>query len=157
MNCHFDTFLKTGSRKGTFFPMQRWLLLINYNGKVTSGTAMTIVSANKKFVVYAPYHTHAIQKKGRACGDCHANAAMKLIEKGESVPMMMFEDGKVKNWEGVAPAVPEKLNWTYLNKEGDTWTPLDAKAPEQIQWWHGKPLTKEQIEKLTEDYGSPTH
>ncbi|MBW2149569.1 MAG: hypothetical protein JRG73_17865 [Deltaproteobacteria bacterium] len=152
MNCHFDTFLKTGSRKGIFFPMQSWLLLINYNGKVTSGTAMSIVSKNQKFVVYAPYYTHAIQKKGRVCSDCHANAAMKLIEKGQSVPMMVFAGGKVKNWEGVAPAVPEKLQWVYLNREGDTWIPLAPDAPEKIQWWYGTSLTEEQIGKLTTHY-----
>ena len=27
-----DTFLETGSRKGNFFPMQDWLLLINHEG-----------------------------------------------------------------------------------------------------------------------------
>lgn len=152
MNCHFDTFLKTGSRKGTFFPMQSWLLLINYDGKVTSGTAMSIVSKNKKFMVYAPYFTHAIQKRGRDCGECHANAAMELIEKGNAVPMMVFKDGTVENWKGVAPAVPEKLKWVYLNKEGDTWVPLKDEAPERIQWWYGKPLTAEQMEKLSEAY-----
>jgi hypothetical protein len=152
MNCHFDTFLKTGSRKGTFFPMQNWLLLINHEGKVTSGTAMSIVSKNKKFIVYAPYYTHAIQKKGRACDDCHANAAMQLIQKGETVPMMVFKDSKVESWKGVVPAVAEKLKWIYLNKEGDTWVPIKDKAPEKIQWWYGKPLTEEQIEKLTESY-----
>jgi len=152
MNCHFDTFLKTGSRKGTFFPMQSWLLLINYEGKVTSGTAMSIVSKNKKFIVYAPYFTHAIQKKGRECGQCHATAAMELIGKGKSVPMMVFKDGKVENWNGVAPAVHEKLKWVYLNKEGDTWVPLKSKAPAQVQWWYGKPLTEEQIKKLRESY-----
>jgi hypothetical protein len=152
MNCHFDTFLKTGSRKGTFFPMQSWLLLINYNGKVTSGTAMSIVSKNKKFIVYAPYFTHAIQKKGRDCGDCHGSPAMELIGKGQSVPMMVFKDGNVKNWKGVAPAVPERLKWVYLNKEGDKWLPLKDESPEKIQWWYGKPLTEEQIESLSEAY-----
>jgi hypothetical protein len=152
MNCHFDTFLNTGSRKGTFFPTQSWLLLINYNGKVTSGTAMSIVSKNRKFIVYAPYFTHAIQKKGRECGDCHANAAMELIESGESVPMMVFKDGKVEHWKGVVPAVQEKLKWVYLNKTGETWVPLKDGAEEKTQWWYGKPLTEEQIENLCEAY-----
>jgi len=149
MNCHFDTFLKTGKRPGNFLPMQTWLLLINYNGKVTSGTAMTIVSNNQKFVVYAPYYTHSIQKKGKACEDCHANAAMKLIKEGKPVPMMVFKDGKIENWKGVVPTVHEKLQWVYLNKEGNKWVPLEAKAPEKVQWWYGKPLTEEQIKKLS--------
>lgn len=149
MNCHFDTFLKTGSRKGIFFPVQSWLLLINYNGKVTSGTVMSIVSNNQKFIVYAPYYTHAIQKKGKACGDCHANAAMKLIQEGKPVPMMVFKEGKIENWKGVVPTVHEKLQWVYLNKEGDNWVSLEPDAPEKVQWWYGKPLTEDQIEKLS--------
>jgi hypothetical protein len=66
--------------------------------------------------------------------------------------MMVFKDGNVENWKGVAPAVPEKLKWVYLNKEGDTWLPLKDESPEKVQWWYGKPLTEEQIESLSEAY-----
>jgi hypothetical protein len=153
MNCHFDTFLKTGKRKGAFLPpIQSWLLLINYEGKVTSGTAMSLISKGKKFIVYAPYYTHAIQKEGRACDDCHANAAMKLIEKGEPIPMMVLRDGNVEHWKGVAPTVHDKLKWVYLEKTGDKWVPIKDVEPEKVQWWYGKPLTEEQIQKLTEAY-----
>ncbi len=152
MNCHFDACLKTGSRKGNFFPMQSWLLLINHEGKVTSGTAMSLVSKNKKFIVYAPYYTHAIQKKGRRCGDCHANEAMKLIQQGKPVPMMVFKDNAVEGWMGVAPAVHEKLSWVYLDKEGDTWIPIKGEKPEKVQWWYAEPLTQQQLESLFESY-----
>jgi len=152
LNCHFDTFLETKSRKGTSFPMQDWLLLINYEGKVTSGTAMTLVYQDKKFVVYAPYYTHAIQSKGRECSDCHDNAAMKLIKQGKQIPMAEFKDGKMVTWKGVAPAAPDSLTWGYLNKTGDHWRPIETSTPAMIQWWWGTPLSEEQIEKLTTSY-----
>ena len=45
--------------------MQSWLLLINHEGKVTSGNRHVIrEQQNKKLIVYAPYYTHAIMKKG---------------------------------------------------------------------------------------------
>jgi hypothetical protein len=149
MNCHFDTFVKTWNREGIFFLNLSYLLLMNHNGKVTSGTAMSFVSNNKKFIVYSPQFIHAIQKKGKACDDCHANEAVKLIQQGKSVPMMVFKEGKMETWKGIVPTVHEKLQWSYFNKEGDKWVPLEAKAPEKVQWWDGKPLTEEQIKKLT--------
>ncbi len=82
MNCHMDTFLATGSRKGNFLPMQNWLLLINHEEKVTSATAMTIVYQDQKFVCYGPYFSHAVQPQGRACADCHANEAVRRIKAG---------------------------------------------------------------------------
>ncbi len=152
LNCHFDTFLKTKSRKGTFFPMQDWLLLINYEGKVTSGTAMTLVYQNKKFIVYAPYYTHAVQSKGRQCADCHDNAAMKLIKQGKHIPMAEFKAGKMVNWKGVVPVVPDSLEWVYLNKENGQWKPIETGGPAKIHWWWGSPLSEEQIEKLATSY-----
>ena len=153
MNCHFDTFLETGSRKGNFFPMQDWTLLINYNGKVTAATAMSMVYKDEKFVLYAPYFTHAIKAKGKNCVECHANPAMKLIQDGKSVPMMAFKDGKVVNWEGVAPVVPEKLEWVYLNKVGDKWVAIENDEAEKVQFvGYGTPLTKEQLESLATEY-----
>ena len=153
MNCHFDTFLDTGSRKGTFFPMQDWTLLINYNGKVTSGTAMSLVYEDKKFILYAPYFTHAVKAEAKGCAECHANSSMKLMEEGKSVPMMAFKDGKPVNWKGVVPVVPEKLDWVYLNKVGDKWIPIDSDVAAKVQLvGHGTPLTKEQLEKLATPY-----
>ncbi len=149
MNCHMDTFLETGSRKGNFVPMHDWLLLMNYEGKVTSATAMTLVHKDKKFICYAPYFTHAIQPKGKTCTDCHANEAMKLIKAGKPVPMMKFVDGKVVNWQGVVPMVEGQLEWVYLNKTKDGgWTPI-TEGEETVQYvGYGTPLTEKQIKKM---------
>ncbi len=154
MNCHFERFVQTGKRKGNYFPMQDWLLLINYQGKVTSGTAMTQVYKDKKFNLYAPFFTRAVQEKGRKCSDCHDNEAVKLIKQGKSVPMMTFKDGNVVNWKGVVPVVPDKLDWMYLTKEGETWTPIRNKEVPKLQYvGYGTPLGDEQIKSLSVPQG----
>jgi hypothetical protein len=149
MNCHFDTFLKTGSRKGNFVFTKDWLLLINYKGKVTAGGAQSLVYKDQKFIAYAPYFTHAIQAKGRGCRDCHDNEAAKKIMKGESVPMMAFENDRVVSWEGVVPVVPEHLEWAFLNKQDSGWMPVENEDSPKIQFvGYGEPLTKAQVWKL---------
>lgn len=150
LNCHFGNFLKTGKRKGScLHPVQDWLLLVNYKGKVTSGSTQTFVYKDKKFIAYAPYFTHAIQSKAKDCVDCHANAAMRLIQKGESVPMATFEDGKMVSYKGVVPLVPEQLEWTFLNKVDDKWVPIENNEPPKIQFvGYGEPLTEVQVKKM---------
>jgi len=149
MNCHMDTFLATGSRKGTFLPTQDWLLLINHEGKVTSATAMTLVYQDQKFLCYGPYFTHAVQPKGKQCADCHGNEAVKMIKAGKRVPMMTYKDNTVTNWKGVVPVVENALDWVYLNKAGDGWVPIKGNGKETVQYVaYGTPLTSEQINKM---------
>ncbi len=150
LNCHFDNFLKTGERKGNFLPpVQDWTLLVNYEGRVTTGTVQSLVYENKKFITYAPYFTHAVQAKGRDCADCHANPAVKRIQGGESVPMAVFKDNEMISWKGVVPLVPDQLEWHFLNKVGDGWVQIQGtEAPKTQFAGYGEPLTKEQIKKL---------
>ena len=146
LNCHFNY---RAHKKGNFFPYLNFLLLVNHNGKVTAGTAMTIVYNGKKFIVYAPYFTHVITK-GRSCKDCHGNEAVKLITQGKKVPMFTYKKGKAKTWKGVVPVVKGKLEWIYLDKKSvkGPWIPLNT-TPTSVQWWYCKPLTKEQLKKLS--------
>jgi len=149
MNCHMDTFLETGSRKGNFFPLQDWLLLINYEGQITSATAMTIVYDDQRFVCYGPYFTHAAQREGKPCEACHANEAVKKMQAGERVPMLRYEDGQVVSWKGVVPVVADRLEWAYLNKQGEGWVPLPAGGAETVQYVeYGTPLTADQLRKM---------
>jgi len=154
LNCHFENFLKTGTRKGNFIsPCQEWVLLINYQGKVTTGTVQTLVYKDQKFVAYAPYFTHAVQAKGKNCVDCHANPAIKLIKEGKNVSMAEFKDDQIVSYKGVVPLVPDQLQWPFFNKEGDKWVPLENKEKPKIQLTgHGKPLTDEQIKKMARPY-----
>ena len=150
-NCHFDNFLKTGSKKGNFVPMKDWLLLINYEGKVTSGSAMTLVYQNKKFIAYVPYYTHSVASEGRDCDDCHQNDAVSKIQKGEKVPVVDFKNGKIITWKGVVPVVNGKLDWIFLNKTKEGWEPVPTKADPKVQFAaYGTPLTEKQFQKLAE-------
>jgi hypothetical protein len=150
MNCHFDTFVKTGEREGNFFLNNSYLLLMNHDNKVAAGTAMSFVTKQKKHIVYSPQFTHTVQKKGHDCAECHANEAVKLIEAGQTVPMMAFKEGKPDAWKGVVPTVHEKLGWVHKDKDGDKWIPLTSNEPALVQWWYSKPLSRQQIKNLAQ-------
>lgn len=149
LNCHFDTFLKTGKRKGNFFPMKDWLLLINYDGKVTSGNVQTLVYQNKQFIAYAPYFTHSVTPEGRECNDCHRNKAVLMMQNGEKVRVVDFQNGKAISWKGVVPLVEEKLDWVFLNRTKNGWEPVLTKEAPMVQFAaYGSPLTEGQFQKL---------
>ena len=148
-NCHFDTVLKTGSRKDAFIPYKSWLLLVNYKGKVAAGNAQTLVYKGKPYIVYVPYLTHSIMAKGRRCENCHNNGAIKKIKRGESIPMVTFEDGKLITWKGVVPLVPDKLEWTFLDKKEGKWVPISSEKKPLVQFsLYAEPLTPQQLRKL---------
>jgi hypothetical protein len=154
MNCHFGKFLETGERKGNFVPVKEWMLLVNHEGKVTSGSAMTLVHEGKKFLAYVPYYTHSVSPEGKTCGDCHANEAVKRIRDGKNVPVFAFEKGKPVSWEGVIPLVPERLDYVYLDKTEEGWVPLSDDEPAKTQFAaYGEPLTEKQMESLAEEQG----
>ncbi len=153
LNCHFDRYLETGKKPGNFIPIKDWTLLINYEGQVTSGSAMTLVHENQKFLSYQPYFTHSVMAEGRMCGDCHRNKAVRQMEDGRSVQMVTYEDGQVRNWQGVVPVRPDQLLWTYLNKTDDGWILVPNDTEPMIQFAaFGKPLTDEQMAHLYTEY-----
>ena len=149
-NCH----IIEGHKKGGFIPHKSWTLLVNYDGKVTTGNVQTIVYKSKKFIVYAPRLTHSIMKKGRTCDECHNNKAVKLIKKGEKVPMETFDNGKLKSWKGVVPAVKDALYWVYLEKDKKgNWYKLPDDTPVVTQWGlYATPITAKQLKKLGRSY-----
>jgi hypothetical protein len=148
-NCHFDEFLKTGSRAGNFIKSKESLLLVNYNGKVTSGIGMSITAKGKRFVAYAPYFTHSVMKKGRKCEACHRNEAVMRMKEGKSVPILAWEDGKVVPWKGVIPLVKGKISWVFLDKAEGKWVPLEGEGEVLEQYTaYAEPLTDKQLRKL---------
>ncbi len=147
-NCHFSTFLKTNKKEGNFIPMKEWLLLINYEDQVTSGTAMTLVHNKNTFIAYVPYRTHSIMAKGRNCDECHNNEAMRLINNSQKVPVVQFRDGKIIPWKGVVPTVHKYLSWVFLDKRDNQWVPLKEREPKVQFAAYGTPLTKKQLKYL---------
>jgi len=151
VNCHFDDFLKRKKRvAGTnFFPNKSWTLLVNHEGKVTTGNAQTLVGKGKKFVVYVPYFTHSIVRDGKKCEDCHGSERAASMIKGEQVEMGTYKDGKLTHAQGVIPFVPELLKWPWLDKDGEEWKELDSDEKPIIQnACYAKPLTKKQLYML---------
>ncbi len=153
-NCHFQRFIETKIKKGNFFPMKSWVLLMNFKGKVTTGNVMTLIYKGKKFIAYAPYFTHSIMAEGRKCNECHGNRAIQLIKHGKRVPVVDYKDGKIIPWKGIVPCVPDKLKWVYLDKKGNKWIPIKNNVKETIQFVsYGKPLTAKQMQKLMIPFG----
>jgi hypothetical protein len=152
LNCHFDDFLKRKKRVSgvNFFPNKSWTLLVNHEGKVTTGNAQTLVSKGKKFVTYVPYFTHSIVKEGKKCNDCHSNEAAKKMLKGKQVEMAKFEDGKLTHAGGVIPFVPEFLKWPWLDKDKDgKWVEIkNDEKPVVQKACYAEPLTESQLKKL---------
>lgn len=157
LNCHFGEFLATKKKKGNFIPAKEWLLLINYEGKVTSGTAMTFVhkemaksdAKGEPFVVYAPYFTHSVSKKGRDCDSCHGTEPVKRMNGGNSLRMSTYKEDVLKCLNGVVPVIPNLLRWEYLDKKDGKWCvlPVDEEVKYQMACF-GTELTKEQLKKM---------
>jgi hypothetical protein len=147
-NCHFEAAMKTGEKKGNFIPLKSWLLLVNHEGKVTAGGVQSLTWKGKNFIAYAPQFTHSVVAQGRGCPECHASEAVKLLAKGQKVPVVAYKDGQVVPWKGVVPAAAGKLEWVFLQKqEGGGWAPQPGPVKEQ---WTGyaTPLREDQIKRM---------
>lgn len=152
LNCHFDKFLETGSRKGTFIKAKEWVTLVNYKGQVTSGNIMSLISEGKPYVTYSPYFTHSIMKEGRSCKDCHGNEIVKKMARGEKAKVLSFKDGKIEHLIGVIPVVKDALDYDFLDLKDGQWTPLKTKNKAMITFsGYAEELTKEQLEKLKKE------
>ncbi len=149
MNCHFDNFLASGSRKGNFQALPANVFLVNYNGKVTTANMQTLVYKDEKFIVYAPYYTHSVQANARTCDECHGTDLVKKIKNGEKVAAMEYQDGKFVPHNVAVPVVPDQLTWPFLTKEGENWVVLNNDKKVHVQMaCYGTALTEQQIKKL---------
>lgn len=148
-NCHIDTLVK--DKKRVDIKVTDWVFLINYNGKVTSANMQNfVVGDNRTFLVFAPQNSHSIMKNGRRCDDCHGTDIVGQMMNGK-LRLTWFEEGMVKNQKGVIPVVDGILyEAVYQNYVDGKWIPIKDPLPAQIQYaGYGKPLTKEQLKKLS--------
>jgi hypothetical protein len=154
-NCHFETMVEKGVRKA--IPVSGWMFLINYNGQVTSGSMQTFVTkGDKTFLMFAPHMSHSVMEEGRKCDECHETETMKKALKGQ-LDLLWFENGKVCNLKGVVP-VTDEVDYicVYQNYKDDKWIPI-ANPPKPVRQYaaFGKPLTREQLEKLSKKQKVP--
>jgi len=148
-NCHFDHMVKTGERKA--IPVDSWLFLMNYKGKVSSASMQTfLVLPNKTFLMFAPHMSHSIMKEGRKCDDCHGAKSVQEVQKQKKLKLTWMEEGKVVNLKGVIPVVQGvKYECAYLDLKDGKWEPVKNPAEPIVQFAaFGEPLTKEQLEAL---------
>jgi hypothetical protein len=156
-NCHFDHLVKTGKRKA--IPVHGWLFLMNYKGKVSSASMQTfLVLPNKTFLMFAPHMSHSIMKKGRQCNDCHGTKTVQKVNKEKKLTLTWLEDGKVKNLKGIIPvAKGVQYECAYQDLRDGKWVPVKDPAKPGLQFAaFGEPLTKEQLEALSEIQEVPT-
>lgn len=150
-NCHFGEFFKTKSKPKSFVgKVKDWLLLVKYQGAVTSGTIQTLVGAkDEPFVVYAPFFTHSVMKKGRECEQCHATEAVKTLAAGKAFTPATYHDSQLDFYKGVIPLAPELLNWPYLKKIKGKWEPFEPKQKPLVQLGlYAEPLTHDDLKKM---------
>jgi hypothetical protein len=150
-NCHFDHMVKTGKRKA--IPVDSWVFLMNYKGKVSSASMQTfLVRPNKTFLMFAPHMSHSIMKEGRKCDDCHGAKSVQQVIKEKKLKLTWMEGGKVTNLKGVIPvAQGVKYECAYLDLKDGKWEPVKNPAEPKVQFAaFGEPLTKEQLEALAQ-------
>ena len=98
-----------------------------------------------------PYYTHSVMPEGRPCADCHANAAVNQMIAGKQVPVLRYENGRVIPWKGVVPVIPDRLDFVFLDKDGDAWQPLPPEGEVMVQFAaFGEPLRPAQLESLAQ-------
>ncbi len=155
-NCHFDHMVKTGERKA--IPVDGWVFLMNYRGKVSSASMQTfLVRPNKTFLMFAPHMSHSIMKEGRKCNDCHGAKQMQQALKEKKMKLTWLEDGKVVNSKAVIPvAQGVKYECAYLDLKDGKWEPVKDPAEPIVQFAaFGEPLRKEQLEALAQAQEPP--
>jgi hypothetical protein len=148
-NCHMETDIKEGKRVS--IPVSGWLFLMNHEGKVTSANMQSfVVKENKTFIIFAPQHSHSIMKEGRKCKDCHDTEVLREIQQGTLKLTWLGEKEMVKNIQGVIPVVEGvKYEGVYFDYKNDKWIPINNPEKPLIQFsGYGKPLTKEQLNKM---------
>jgi hypothetical protein len=68
------------------------------------------------------------------------------------IKVVDYKDGQILSRKGIIPLVPERLEWTFFEKDKDTWQPLKSNATMKIQFAaYGRPLTQQQYQLLLQE------
>lgn len=169
-NCHFDTEVAVDGRfKRPIGKNRNFMFLVNRKGSGPGGidqvypaTYQSLVYQGKAFYTLAPYTSHTISGKGKACEECHANARLEEYDQTGSIKITTWNEktGQLDVTTGVIPVPPDwekALAFDFADFAGDP-----AQAGQKDQWVflkHGadltqmmkayaEPLTQEQLDKL---------
>lgn len=150
-NCHFGVLKETGKKSESFAAKTKdFLLLVKYNGKVTSGTMQTLVGPdNYAFVTYVPYFTHSVLPEGRKCEQCHGTEAVTSLAQGKRYAPAVFENGKLTFKKGVVPLAPTLLDWPFLEKKNGKWVVFTPEDPPLVQLGvYSEPFTNKELKLM---------
>lgn len=148
-NCHVETRIQT--KKSVSIPLNGLLFLVNHDGKVTLASLHTFMYRGRGLVTFAPSFPHQVMKQGRACGDCHATAAVRAAADASFTPVR-WRDGQLDAMRGVIPVV-EGTAWNLplLDRVDGKWVPIAPQAPTLINFaGFCTPLTRAQLARLAE-------
>lgn len=148
-NCHFDSIVH--ERKRRAIPLFDWLFLISYRNKITSANMQTFVYQGKRtFLMFAPQFTHSVMKPGRKCDECHGADSAKQLKSG-ALTLTWIDNGKLVNRKGLIPVVEgASYKSAYLDYRDGAWSPIEnPEQPNPHYVGFGRPLSSEQLEKLT--------
>jgi len=149
-NCHFGVLKETGKKSESFTSkVKDFLLLVKYQGKVTSGTLQTLVGVdNYPFITYVPYFTHSVTPEGRKCEACHNTEAVKVMAEGKTFAPG-GRDTASGFYEGVIPVAPERLEWPFYEKKDGKWVAYTPENEPLVQMGvYAEPLTEAEIKKM---------
>lgn len=151
-NCHFGVLKETGKKSESFAAKAKdFLLLVKYEGRVTSGTLQTLVGPdNYPFVTYVPYFTHSIMPGGRKCEECHDTEAVNVLARGGRFAPGAVENGKLVFYKGVIPLAPDRLDWPFLEKKDGAWTAFTPDGGPLVQLGvYAEPLSNSDLNKMS--------
>ena len=150
LNYQFGPLAKEGKRVAK--PVSDWIFLLNFNQKLMSGKLEAFVlPGNKTYLLFYPYNSHVIAKKGHQCNDCHGSTTMKEVNKGNAIKLLPLEnnqENKIPRLIPITEALDFELN--YEKFENGKWVLLNT--PEEVSTQiirDGDYLTDKQIRKLS--------
>lgn len=172
-NCHFDTMVDEGHKRWfNQAPITGFKMLLNWKGKVHTGTFQSLSYKGQTFVALVPFFGHSITKSDISCGDCHlqngnGNANLKQYVDTGKITVTDWDatkDGvdRLITPTGVIPITTDwrtALQFAFLDFAGATTDPIDGAAnlplwdflkgtADGTQLKFGEPLTDEQMNAL---------
>lgn len=151
-NCHVDTRLADG--KDVQLEVTNQLFLVNHDGRVTLGNLLSYVSGNRTMVTVATAFGHKVQKRGRACPDCHATPVVASAAAG-ALELARWEGGALRTTPGVIPLV-EGMGWRlpFLSHSKGVWTLLERPTAPVVKFQYCTPLSRSQLGSLEKPRGT---
>jgi hypothetical protein len=161
-NCHIESYVEGGIRRH-YGPQRDFIFLVNREGtgKVYPASFQTASYDGKTFLAIAPFTPHTVMKEGRACSECHNNAAIQEYDQTGKITVTRWDttQKKIISPTGVIPVTSDwqqALQIDYLDYTGDPksattdpakWVFLKSTADGQ-QMLYAQPLTADQLGKL---------